>query len=152
MLKRLTATVLAASVALTSVFAAPARAADSGEIARAILGAGVILYLGNELAKRNNRGYVTRRYDDRYYGNRYYDHDRDYRGHRDHRYKHRKTVPVSCLRNNGYDRYFGAHCLSQRMRNASRLPEQCRISVRTSRGWRSAYEADCLRRYGYRFV
>lgn len=143
MFKRLTATALAASIALTSVFTAPARAADSGEIARAILGAGVILYLGHELSKRNDRGYVTRRYVEPRHGR--HDHDDDYRR------SNRKVVPTSCLRESGYDRYFFSHCLSQNMRYSSNLPHQCKISVRTSRGWRSAYEADCLRRYGYRF-
>ncbi len=145
MLKRITATALAASIALTTAFSAPARAADSGEIARTILGAGVLLYLGNELARQNNRGHVTRRYVEP----RYYDRDRDHRDYR--RGGHRKVVPSACLRGHGRDRYVGAHCLSQNMRQAGRLPDNCRISVQTNRGWRSGYAAGCLRRNGWTF-
>ncbi len=145
MFKRLTAVALSASLALTSLTAVPARAADSGEIARAILGASVLLYLGHELS-RQNRGYTTRRYVEPRY-----DHDRLRRGLR----HHRKVVPAACLRHNDYRdgprRYFGRHCLSKRI-DVSRLPDYCRTAIHTHRGWRTVYSAQCLRRDGWKFV
>jgi len=152
MIKRITATVLAASIALTSVFVAPVRAADRGEIVRGVLGAGVLLYLGNELSKNNrNNGHVTRR-------DVYRDHGNVTPRHRDRDYRprgHRKVVPSACLRHNQYRngprRYFGRHCLSKNMRNYGRLPGYCQTSVNTRRGWRTVYAARCLRQNGWTF-
>lgn len=149
MTKRIFASLMAASIALTSVFSAPARAADSGEIARAVLGAGVLLYLGNELSK-NNRGQVTRRYVEPRYN--------DGRDHRDHDYKpkhNKKFVPSACLRNNEYRdgprQYFAMNCLNNNMRNANRLPRNCQTNAYTRRGWSIVYSAHCLRQNGWRF-
>ncbi len=150
MFKRLTATALAASIALTSAFVAPARAADTGEIARGLLGAGVLLYLGNELSK-NNRSYTTRRYVEPRHVQPRYDHDHP----RQRVKRNRKVVPASCLRTNDYRngprRYFASQCLSKNMRNAGRLPGQCRTEVQTRRGWRNVYGAYCLRQFGWTF-
>lgn len=143
------ATLLAASIALTSVFSTPVRAADSGEIARAVLGAGVLLYLGSELSKNNNnRAYTTRRYVEPRYDNR------RHRADRRHRVE-RKVVPASCLRENNYRngprRYFGQRCLYNNMRNANRLPGSCRATVPSRNGHRTVYAARCLRQNGWTF-
>lgn len=62
MTKKLFATVLAVSMAFTAIGTAPARAADSGEIGRFLLGAGALFIIGNEIAKNDRRSTVTRRY------------------------------------------------------------------------------------------
>ncbi len=160
MTKRILATALAFSLALTSVAATPARAADSGEVARFLLGVGALIILTHELS-RQNRGQVTRRYDEpRQY--RHYDRDRDgdyrrdrLRRDRGHYNRNHKIVPRACLRENHYRegprRFFGQRCLRNNMRNANRLPGSCRTSVWGRQGWRTVYSAHCLRKKGWRF-
>ena len=151
MTKRIIATALAASLALTSLSTTPARA-DAGEIARFAVGAGVLLLLGNAIAQNNrnsNRAPVTRRYEDPAPHVVHRDADRP-------RYeKRRKFVPSSCLRENRWDngprRFFGQRCLSNNMRNFDRLPNQCRTVIWTDRGRRSVFAARCLRKNGWKF-
>lgn len=84
MSKRFLATVLAASIALTSFAAAPARA-DSGEVGRFLLGAGTLFIIGSALSNSDrNRGRTTvtttrRRHVEPVYRN----------GHRNGRHVHR---------------------------------------------------------------
>lgn len=161
MTKRNLATALAVSLALTSVAAAPARAADSGEVGRFLLGAGALIILTHELS-RQNRGKVTRRYVDPGHYRRDYDRDdyREYKYKRDrlrrdrgHYNRNHKIVPFACLRENrfrdGPRRYFGERCLWNNMRNANRLPGTCRTSVWSRHGWRTVYSAYCLRKKGW---
>ncbi len=144
MTHRLIATVLAASLALTSAAATPARAADSGEIGRFLLGAGTLFIIGSAIANRDRR---------------YRDNDRVVtRRHVDpiHRVKpRRKVVPSACLRFNRWDngprRFFGSRCLSRNMHRAGRLPGACYTTIWTNRGTRGVYAARCLRRHGWVF-
>ncbi|MDJ0630650.1 MAG: hypothetical protein QNJ44_20510 [Rhodobacter sp.] len=150
MTKRLIATVLAASLALTSVAATPARAADSGEIGRFLLGAGALFIIGSAIANNDRR---------HKYNNRSYDSDRYVtRRHVDPRPRvkpRRKVVPSACLRvnrwNNGPRRFFGHRCLSRNMRHVGRLPIACHRKIWTNRGQRSVYHARCLRNHGWVF-
>ncbi len=144
MTKRLIATLLAASLALTSVAAAPARAADSGEIGRFLLGAGTLFIIGSAIANSDRR---------------YRDSDR-YVNRRDfgpaHRVKpRRKVVPSACLRFNRWDngprRFFGKRCLRNNMRHFGRLPGGCQRTVWTHNGRRTVFAARCLRRNGWVF-
>jgi len=101
MTKRLIATLLAASLALTSLAATPARAADSGEIGRLLLGAGTLFIIGSALSNNNSgNNYVTRRQ---------FDDDRNYRSH------HRNRLPQQCERTirgkHGYKTVYSAQCL-----------------------------------------
>lgn len=155
MTKRFVATLMAASIALTSVFSAPARAADPGEIGRILLGAGALFIIGNEIAKNNNKSRTVTR--------RYVEPQRYVEPHRHSRYvepprrvkPNRKIVPVACLRENGYRdgpaRYFGKRCLQNNMRNANRLPSYCQSYVWGRNGQRTVYDARCLRRDGWTF-
>ncbi len=151
MTKGLIATVLAASIALTGMSAAPARALDSGELGRLMLGAGALIIIGRAITE-NNRRYrapVTRYYD--------HDHYAPYRGGSNIYVKprYKKVVPSACLRENhwgnGPRHYFGRHCLSKYMRNYASLPGFCRTIVWTNRGQQSVYSARCLRRNGWVF-
>ena len=141
MSKRLIATVLAASLALTSVSAAPARAADSGEIARFIFGAGALLMLGQALSKNDRNRNVTRRYD----------YDQDYHVYTPPR--PRKILPSACLRVNRFDngprRFFGRPCLRNNNVRIGRLPNQCKRTIWTYNGKRTVFAARCLRRNGW---
>ncbi len=139
MSKRLLATVLAASLALTNMSAAPARAADTGEIARFIFGAGAVLMLGHALSNNNKNRNVTRRNDP---GTVVVT-------------PRRRVVPSACLRknrwNNGPRRFFGQRCLINNMNNFARLPGGCRTTIWTNNGNRTVFSARCLRRNGWVF-
>jgi len=138
MTKRILASVLAASIALTSLAAAPARA-DSGEIGRFLLGAGALFIIGSAINNNNRGRVVTRRDADPVY-----------------RVQPRRVVPSACLRvnrwNNGPRRFFGRRCLNNHMNYVSQLPGQCLRTFWTDRGQRTVYSAHCLRHKGWFFV
>ena len=141
MSKSIIASVLAASIAFTSLSATPVRAADSGEIGRFLLGAGTLFIIGSAISNsnRNRDTTVTRRHTEPTY-----------------RVKpRRKVVPSACLRHNRFDngprKFFGQRCLNNNMRNAHRLPNQCRRTIWTNRGQRNVFAARCLRRNGWTF-
>ena len=144
MSKRMITAVLAASIAFTSLSVTPVRAADSGEIGRFLLGAGTLFIIGSAISNNNrNRGSdtvtTTRRHTEP-----------------THRVKpRRKVVPSACLRHNRFDngprKFFGQRCLNNNMRNAGRLPNQCRRTIWTNRGQRNVFAARCLRRNGWTF-
>ena len=143
MTKRIMATMLAFTLAITSISTSPARAADSGEIGRFLLGAGTLFIIGSAISnsnRNNNHGTVTRR------------HDRDTYTHVQPR---RKIVPSACLRKNRSDhgprRYFSRHCLRKNMANFHRIPDHCARNVWTKRGKRIGYAARCLRNNGWVF-
>jgi len=143
MTKQFMATLLAATIALTTVSTAPARAADNGEIGRFLLGAGALFIIGNSIANSNkNRGHVVTRTSP---------------PPREHVVvkPRKKYVPVSCLRHNRYDqgpkRYFGKRCLRNNMAKVHRLPGNCLRQVWTKHGHRTVYGARCLRKHGWKF-
>lgn len=150
MTRKLIATVLAASMALTAVGTAPARAADSGEIGRFLLGAGTLFVIGNALNNSNNkRRHTTNRNHGTYYSTTPpMKHDP---GPPRHRTRTHKVVPGACLQNNRYQqgprRFFSKRCLSQY--NVRRLPGGCLTSVYSKHGYRSVYAARCLKQNGW---
>ena len=136
---RFIATVLAAAMALTTLAAAPARAADNGEIARLIFGAGALFMLGTALSNNNKNRHVNRRYVEPTYNPP----------------PRRHVVPSACLRVNqtghGPRRFFGRRCLNNNMRHAERLPNGCLRNIWTNRGQRTVFSARCLRNNGWVF-
>ena len=141
MTKRIMATMLAFSIAITSFASAPVQAADRGEIGRFILGAGALIILGNELSKHNrNNGNVTR-----HNNNNTYTHVKP----------RRKVVPSACLRHNRFDngprKFFGKRCLRNNMASFHRLPGHCARTVWTHNGRRNVFAARCLRKNGWVF-
>ena len=113
MTRKLLASVLAASMALTSVSVAPARA-DSGELGRFLLGAGALVIIGTELSKRNrsrSRGseVTTRRYVEP--TPRYVEPPRRFVEPQPRVRHNHRVVPSTCLRVNHSDygprRFFG---------------------------------------------
>lgn len=136
--KSLLASLLAALLAVTSVTATPARAADTGEIARFLVGAGALFIIGNAISNSNRHSHATRN-----------THKRVIVAPR------RKVVPSTCLRFNRSDhgprRYFGRNCLSRYMSSAHRLPSACVRTVYTREGRYSVFGARCLRNHGWVF-
>jgi len=129
--KTLTAGVLAASLALTSLTPTRANAWSDEEVAVGVI---TLLLLG--AAIHNNRNQET---------------DPSRRVTRDWR-----VLPVDCLRNatrrNGNTiRYFGQRCLNNSYAHASRLPSRCHVRFRNANDQRRrGYRADCLRSEGFR--
>jgi hypothetical protein len=161
MRNRIITTIIAAAIAVTSFTAAPVQAADRGEIARFVLGAGALAVIANELSKNN--GHTVTRHNNSYNQPRYNNHyqkphyNNTYQQPRHNNvYKpkpNRKVVPSACLRvnNSGYGprRYFGQHCLKNNMHNANRLPGGCTAKIQTNRGPAYVYAARCLRNNGW---
>lgn len=142
MAKKFIATVLAASIAFTSVSVAPARAADSGEIGRLILGAGALIIIGSAIANSNNNTTVTR-HQPRVI-------------HRPHvTPRHRKVAPAACVRNSKWERgprrILTRGCVNKNMRHADRLPNVCKTRIKGKNGARTVFGAKCLRNHGWTF-
>lgn len=144
MSKKIVSTVLAAAMAFTTVGAAPARAADSGEIGRFLLGAGTLFIIGSALSNSNRHS--THRNKGTYYST-----TPPMKLDPGPRPRYRKVVPGACMRHNPYNqgpsKFFGKHCLSKY--NVGRLPSGCLTSVYTKRGYRNVYSAHCLKRKGW---
>lgn len=127
MTRKLLATVLAASIALTTAGAAPVQA-KSNDAAK-ILGGLAALYLISRIIKDNKRRtpvvapVVV------------------------------PTLPDRCLRTyytpNGPREAYGAYCLNKRAPQL-RLPKQCKRRISTDRGARNVYSPHCLQTHGYR--
>ena len=126
MTKKLIATVLAASIALTSVSALPA-AAKPNDGAK-ILGGLAALYILSRVIKDNDR-------------------------RRPAPAPVQPTVPNRCLKTfytpKGAIRAYGAHCVAKQAPRLS-LPQQCKRRINTDYGRRNVYGPYCLRENGYR--
>ena len=66
----------------------------------------------------------------------------------------RKTLPAACLqtvedRRGRAFNILGQRCLENNFRGARKLPGACMVDVQSNRGWRTAYDANCLSRAGY---
>lgn len=123
MSKKLIATVLATSIALTSFFAVPAMAKNND--GAKILGGLAALYIISRIIKDNKR---------------------------DKRAAAKPTVPSRCLKTfytrNGAREAYGAHCLRKHAPRLS-LPEQCQRRINTDYGRRKVYGPNCLRSHGF---
>lgn len=151
MFRKITTTIAAAAVALTSLSVAPARA-DSDDAARALAALLGLVVIGKIIHDSNDDDeVVTRRRPA----------DPVLRPHRRTveprplpRRVHRKLLPQECFRSfdtrDGRVRMFGRKCLEKRYDRVDRLPRRCARQIETYRGTRVGYEARCLRRKGYR--
>ncbi len=123
MTKKLMATVLAASLALTSIGATPAMAKPNDGVR--ILQGLAALYIISRVIKDNKR--PSRR-------------------------AAAPTLPNRCLKTfytgRGTTRAYGAHCVSQYAPRLS-LPQQCKRRISTDYGRRNVYGPNCLREHGY---
>jgi len=146
MTRALMSAILAATLALTSVGAAPAHAGNDN-LKRILGGVATVIILGatyDHLRDRKNRDQPATHHG---HGNRpagAYKPDR-----------HAKTVPSQCLRTSesrqGTLRYFAKPCLQQTMRNVNKLPQACAFEVRARKGRSvTGYAPRCLRDHGWR--
>lgn len=147
------ASVLAASLAVTSFTAAPA-AAGNDNLEKFLLGAGTLLIIGSALSDHDGKVIVkdTRQKTAHDYG---YGQKKKYKKKKR---KISKVLPRYCLRRietrHGPVRMFGARCLQRNYRHADWLPRECMTRVKTRRHGervvRRGYKPRCLRHYGYR--
>ena len=169
MSRRFISLILAAALGVTTVAARPAAAAGSEDFARILGTLATIYIIGSAIEDaRDDDGRKSyrhvyrdddRRYrdDDRRYRYGRYGRDYDRRFRDDGRYgrwnRGPAPLPAGCLfRNGGRNRgeaVFGARCLEHRYDQADRLPQNCRIKVRTDHGKRQVYRAGCLAHYGF---
>lgn len=153
MSRKFIATILAASIAVSGLSAAPA-AAGNDNLEKFLIGAGTLLIIGTALEHQKKHGTVSRHKSQPDYAHGYGHH---HKKKKKYRKKHRKALPGYCLRRvdtrHGTVRMFGKRCLRNNYDYAHRLPERCKIKVRTWRHGhkvkRVGYKPRCLRDYGY---
>ncbi len=149
MSRKFITSILIAAVTVTgfSLSAAPAKAGNE-DIAKLLFGAATLVIIGKAISDNNNSGHTTTRRDS---VPTYHVTPKPTTKPKPHR--NRKALPASCLRqhytNNGRVRMMSNHCLSQKGTHVSRLPESCKIRVRTDRGTQRGYQMRCLRNNGY---
>lgn len=139
MSRKFIAAILAASIAITSFAAAPARAASDEDIAKFLFGAAALAIIGKAI-NDSNRDQTTRFPDKEIIVTP--------------RPDRRKVLPRRCvtrantaLGNN--TRVLRAKCLKRHYQRANRLPNSCRLPIWTQNGRKPAYLARCLRDRGY---
>ena len=143
MTRTLTASVLALSLALTSLSATPALADRNKDINRFIAGAITLMIVSKALENNRRSGSVTSR-------NPGYP---IYKPGKNHR-RASKSLPYECYFNLRTERgnrgVFGKTCLREFLPKARRLPRVCEDTVRIRYGRRAdIYDAKCLRKLGW---
>lgn len=169
MSRKFISTILAATLAVTTFAAQPARAASEEDIARILAGAATIFIIGKAIqssrdndddGKKKSKSHKDHSDRDRYKPKKHTSRNDD-RYHRYGRhetgrssYGHRSTpLPKSCQvtarTRGGHEALFGARCLDRSYQSARRLPGECLRNVQSFRGERQAYSGSCLRARGY---
>jgi hypothetical protein len=140
--RRFIATLAAAALALAGITAtaAPARA-QGDEFARILFGAAVLAIIGSAIANANQPRPVPPA---PVWNPRPPVHPPVV-----HPPVVKPWLPAHCEMRVGGRAYFGEVCLT-RAGFTHRLPQSCARQVQTNRGWRIAYDAQCLRQAGWR--
>jgi len=156
MSRKFIAVVLAATLAITTYSAAPARAASEEDIARLLAGAATLFIIGKAIqsSRDNDRKKVkVHRQSREVYQQPRARHQNQFRDQRPHR---RAGLPAACLTRvdtrRGTLRVFGKRCLDRNYQSARPLPQQCLRRFETRHAPRLAYTAGCLRDNGYRLA
>ena len=155
MSRRFIMTILAAAIAFSGVTAAPARAADSDAMLRA-LGIGTALLVVGA-AIRNARADDDRKDRDKKAKPKHVAPSRheparrwqDDRGRRSWSRGPAPLPPACLIDRRRQGAVFDAQCLGNRYSESRRLPDNCRFRMDTRRGKVTVYDAGCLRRSGY---
>ena len=151
MTKTTLATVLALSLAATGFAAAPARAADSGDVAKIAAGLATLFIIGKALENSDTAPDRRRPHDYRDYGHSHKPKPLPARS-----WQGRKHLPAQCLYAHnswsGRITMLNRRCLEKTYRHASSLPTACRVEANTRKGMRRGYDPKCLRGYGYRLM
>ena len=169
MTKRLIATLLAATLALTTLAIAPARAQSGDEVGRAIAGAITLFVIGSALSNAMDRkpSKSTKKKQPApapttnvYQGENFngWNNGRGYGAAKQkpgRKAKRARTLPRECffVLNRGREELgvFGATCLKEFQRRTDRLPAACAMTLPVRHGRKAkVYGAQCLREYGYR--
>lgn len=149
MTRKIVAAALAATLALGPLSAAPARAADGEDIAKAILGATALFVIVNEIDKDKKR----KSYRDVQPAQRDW---RDAWGNDRHRYQNRhrssREIPAYCVNRietrKGPRFLVGERCAEKA--GARNLPKHCEVDIRGRHSQRDVYGLRCLKNEGYR--
>jgi hypothetical protein len=139
MSRKFIATVLAASIAITSFSFVPARAASDDDVAKFLFGIATLAIIGKAI-------------DDHDRADRRRKHEREVTAYpKPHK---RKVLPRRCLTRAetavGHKRVMRAKCLNRHFARADRLPQACRLPYWTNKGRKPGYLMRCLRDRGYR--
>jgi len=134
--------ILAASLTLTSIGAAPAYADGRNDLRNILTGLAIIAIIGAAIDQNNGRGNGSATVNRPSYGGNAIP-------------RNQRRLPTRCFRQantrNGPLNFFGRGCLQNNYRFTRLLPQRCEITVRTRNGNRQGYLARCLRRAGYEF-
>lgn len=154
-------TALALAVTPMQVQAAP----DAADIAKTIAGIAIIGAIANASNNRTSSNpspvqSLATRHRNSIEGTRIIDGRLDRNPARSDRVRHRilaTPIPARCERflttNRGTRSVYAARCLSRHYAYADRLPENCKLKVRTGNDRiRSVYGARCLRRNGWQLA
>ncbi len=145
--RKFIALILATSVAVTGLSAAPAHA--DGKTARIFAGLAALAILGAVINDSNRRHNVNR------YQTQPYPKPQPQPKPLPPR-NNSRYLPQACLSNhnvNGqYRRLFGAACLKRHYVKPNTLPYACQLGYWDGRKNRTGYEPKCLRERGYRFA
>lgn len=150
MTKTLLAATLAAVLAATSFTPAPARAADSEDVAAALLGIIALYAIANELKDKDKDDKRSRSHRSHRHGS--ISHRHAHSDKHQHRGNRRHTIPRRCIRlnddNDGPSRFVTRRCLEREGYSRS-LPKQCRFIHEGRRRDLTAYGVRCLKHKGY---
>lgn len=142
MTKKLMATVLAASLAMTSISATPALAKPSDGV-RILQGLAALYIISRVIDKNNDQPRTEVTSTGR--------HERP-QGHRTRDHRNSVDLPRRCLKTfhtgRGETRAYGARCVRNNAPYLS-LPRQCKRQISTDRGRRTVFTKRCLREHGY---
>ncbi len=143
MFNKMTAFILSATLALTSLSAAPAMA-ENGERARLLAGLAALAIIGSAINDANNNNNHAPAL------------DRSKPQPQPHVQRPRNVLPRVCLGNyntpDGNQYWMRARCLENKFRGAHRLPRDCKRQVWTVQGREKMYSPSCLKNRGFRIA
>ena len=153
MTKTFTASLLALSIAITSISAVPA-AADNKDLGRILAGAATLFILSQAL-ENNSKKKATPKVTQHKPAKKYYP-PRRFPPKQVKPSKQHFRLPAECAfpvrtRHGGTRKVFGKHCLEENARIPRLLPRVCEEEIRIRYGrTASVYDASCLMDRGYR--
>ncbi|MGH1354534.1 MAG: hypothetical protein ACRBBS_05595 [Thalassovita sp.] len=160
MSRKFIASILAASIAVTGLTAAPAKAGND-DLVRFLAGATALVIIGRALDSDNSHASASevhvrpgRAYDDNH---RYQDRRNDPRSARDSdRRTSRYALPRQCRSSfwtpDGRQRYLDRRCLKRNYDFTRDLPKRCKIKFFDNNVKKSGYSIRCLKDNGYRMA
>jgi hypothetical protein len=144
MFRTLAAIALSGALALTPLTAGPAQALDERDILGILAGVAALAIIKNELDDREEekRAAAAAAQRNKQHYNRTWNHHRH------------RVLPGQCRfrledRQGRLRNVIGPRCLRRNGVHLANLPSRCLRDVRTTRGFREAYVARCLKREGW---